>query len=1170
VALARWLSISCSGLDSREIERTLFNRDVAKVAMTFRLERDNPPQLKGVPPTTSNFIWCNGLLQRLTSLEEILAITVPEILNDPEMKTAIVEMNEVRDSVSSIMRGKIEEWASGIKDDYGDRLKTPLITRDQQTRLLSMNFDPELYSLLQEVQFLSRHMSHNIPPIALGIYQQNQIFHEHFHKIQVLVERYNHPVSSIVDVERPMFQEHIDKVDQTLERGITDLTWEDQSAASFLDTCVVEVSEFSELHNTSTSNIATIKGMIESWREPALFSRTDAKKSLDTSEVNNTLKAREETIRQQAQEISQLVHASVAKLTDKPDSPETRQYLDYIASLIREGFVTNIMYSFNALLKDLSMKVPEPGTVSRSNAVPLITTRLELIGNHVLFSPPLMEGQENLYRQFQEWCQKTLDLTQSIDVFYEGQPTVHSEISKEETIRKAIQEILAAVEKMAKQCIKYRDDNFSKYSNVWTQSRETFIADFLQNGGPLSEPDKVTGVQVHLKPELEQFGEQIASYRKSQKDIRLIQDSHSFGWLRVDCRPLKQSLDLNLGKWVYLFTHYLNNSMLNELKDFKQFLHDARAGLDVKVSKGDVDQLIAVLEAMLLVRTKAPRYEKLFDHLKATVALLKLHGVTVTDALLQRIDEGPDQWLELKTMWSNVQEKTAPLQQEETARLRTLEDEFVRRLEVYRDEFNREKFFAWELGYARASELIQKWHAILDKQDDEAAEIQANGELLEFTVNPFKNLASMKADLALLESVWETAHRIEMELLAWKSSLWASIEIAELSSQCEDYGKTIRKIEKRAKEWSVYNGMDALIKSVSSALPILDQLHNDKLRERHWQRLEQVTGVDFQNSPDLTLQDILDKQLGGFSEDITEVVDGASNEVRMETQLADLNNTWKSMEFQYKPMENFAELLVLNVPEELVQVLEENQVAVQNYLSSKNISFFKATLTEWQNKLMSVDRVITVWLDVQYHWTHPRPIFIGSEDIRRQLPTQSASFENIDRQMNEFIQKQQGSLNCIETCTQPGLQKFLELQLRELSVVEKSLFEYLETKRRVFPRFYFVSSNDLLDILSKGRNPQDIEEHFGKVFDNLVKVRWTGPKTCNAMCSRENEMVEFEQDCELDGAVEFWLQKLLDTAIVTLRGKLADAVASAYDQSQGPKWLTGIVAQIGLTAVCIQ
>jgi hypothetical protein len=105
-----------------------------------------------------------------------------------------------------------------------------------------------------------------------------------------------------------------------------------------------------------------------------------------------------------------------------------------------------------------------------------------------------------------------------------------------------------------------------------------------------------------------------------------------------------------------------------------------------------------------------------------------------------------DQWQELKTTWSNIQEKTAPLQPEETGRLRQLEDNFVHELEVLHDQFNREAFLAWQVGYSRATELIQKWHQILEKQDDEAAEIQANGELLEFTVNPFKNLGLMKAD----------------------------------------------------------------------------------------------------------------------------------------------------------------------------------------------------------------------------------------------------------------------------------------------------------------------------------------------------------------------------------------------------------------------------------------
>lgn len=58
--------------------------------------------------------------------------------------------------------------------------------------------------------------------------------------------------------------------------------------------------------------------------------------------------------------------------------------------------------------------------------------------------------------------------------------------------------------------------------------------------------------------------------------------------------------------------------------------------------------------------------------------------------------------------------------------------------------------------------------------------------------------------------------------------------------------------------------------------------------------------------------------------------------------------------------------------------------------------------------------------------------------------------------------------NCVKACNEDGLFKKLEEQQSELEVCEKALAEFKESKRRAFPRFYFVSSNDLLDILSNG------------------------------------------------------------------------------------------------------
>jgi dynein heavy chain len=64
--------------------------------------------------------------------------------------------------------------------------------------------------------------------------------------------------------------------------------------------------------------------------------------------------------------------------------------------------------------------------------------------------------------------------------------------------------------------------------------------------------------------------------------------------------------------------------------------------------------------------------------------------------------------------------------------------------------------------------------------------------------------------------------------------------------------------------------------------------------------------------------------------------------------------------------------------------------------------------------------------------------------------------------------------NVVEVTNREGLSQKLEVLQKELTLCEKALAEYLETKRLAFPRFYFVSSADLLDILSNGNQPKTV------------------------------------------------------------------------------------------------
>lgn len=84
-------------------------------------------------------------------------------------------------------------------------------------------------------------------------------------------------------------------------------------------------------------------------------------------------------------------------------------------------------------------------------------------------------------------------------------------------------------------------------------------------------------------------------------------------------------------------------------------------------------------------------------------------------------------------------------------------------------------------------------------------------------------------------------------------------------------------------------------------------------------------------------------------------------------------------------------------------------------------------------------------------------------------------------------------------------------------------------KRGAFPRFFFLSNDELLEILSQTRNAQAVQPHLRKCFDNIVKVEFgaeKGSKEILGMWSAEQEYVPFSESVWAQGPVEFWLTNI--------------------------------------------
>ena len=69
---------------------------------------------------------------------------------------------------------------------------------------------------------------------------------------------------------------------------------------------------------------------------------------------------------------------------------------------------------------------------------------------------------------------------------------------------------------------------------------------------------------------------------------------------------------------------------------------------------------------------------------------------------------------------------------------------------------------------------------------------------------------------------------------------------------------------------------------------------------------------------------------------------------------------------------------------------------LQSTVSVQGNPKFLEIVTNWQKKLGTVDVVLNTWLDVQKKWQALESIFVGSADIRVQLPEDSKRFDLVN------------------------------------------------------------------------------------------------------------------------------------------------------------------------------
>ncbi|XP_050398729.1 dynein axonemal heavy chain 6 [Patella vulgata] len=451
-------------------------------------------------------------------------------------------------------------------------------------------------------------------------------------------------------------------------------------------------------------------------------------------------------------------------------------------------------------------------------------------------------------------------------------------------------------------------------------------------------------------------------------------------------------------------------------------------------------------------------------------------------------------------------------------------------------------------------------------------------------VTKFDALEEAHAELKLKEQLWNDIDEWDNLLQEWTEAPFEQLDPEQMNTTTTKYSKSVLQLEKGLPPNGVVPKLKGKVEVMRERMPVITDLRNPSLKQRHWESIETILDYKFSSEEPLTLGKLSEIHAFKYAEELQEISGQASSEASLEGILKKVEDGWKSTEFMVLPHKDSKDVFILGGTDDIQQLLDDSNINIATIASSRHVGPIKSRVDDWVKQLDLFDKTLDEWLQCQRSWLYLESIF-SAPDIQRQLPAEAKMFMQVDKSYKDIMRKVNKVPLAVRAATQPGLLETFQNNNTLLDQIMKCLEAYLESKRVMFPRFYFLSNDELLEILAQTRNPLAVQPHLRKCFDAIQKLEFGVQQSSPdgkaspddgeekeiqytndilAMISPEGEKVSLGRGLKARGNVEDWLGKVEEGMFSNLR-KLTKAAITDFERRPRDEWVVSHASQVILT-----
>ncbi|KAI9351727.1 dynein heavy chain, N-terminal region 1-domain-containing protein [Zopfochytrium polystomum] len=1115
-----------------------YAREVDMIEDIFKTHKANPPTTKNQPQVAGSIAWCKSLFFRIKKTI-VRFQSLQEMLQSEQGRAVTRKYIAVGKSMREYEVQLYENWCRTVELSSLQCLKAHIIANAAPTHpsvanassgesveRIVVNFKSELKDIIKEAKYLDK-LGFTIPEAALNVALQEEKYYAFVEHLESMLKNYHEVVGSLDAAEHKLLSQHIGELHRVMKPGLTRLNWNSLGIPDFIQRCNQEINKFSSMVNQIKKNAANVASAVDMIAKTMLVAEPPADKVLDAHEffdfINKYRATALEGIVQKYKGIGPLLIKleSLVAGSNTGKSKVLREYYAYwerrIFTALSYLVINNIQF-LDSLLSSNAKKRPKikgPFRAARVRTLPLFQVSASLAIPEIVVSPLSAEIYKMLVKfarsivestkQFHRWMNGTCIITPPQKISEEEDPVIfsfHSDVVANQGIMAALAQLNSTISRAFTALNKWLD-SWRKYRPLWKVDKVITLEKFAAK-----------------KPSIVSYDDKLSFYVRLAKDVEAQPFSREIDFISIISTPLKSAIYNEAVSWILAIGKYLHATAKEGLTYLQEMI--SKYEEDLKRAPATLDDLTFVLNAIADIRSASEEVEFKYLDVIESYRTLDNNQIEIEKSELAAANGLPQQWQAMLAKASDVDDALIPVKAKFTETTQNQVKDFKSELKVFKDEFTLNGPGGADLDMDRGLQLLKEAQVAVEQFLVKRENLVRAEKLFNLNVTSYPELYELEHAVKELDKIYNLYTEVKEAISGWSTTLWSNLDINVLNKGVEVFSSRLKKMPKELKQLPPYNVVAERIVTFKDSIPLFADLKNEALRERHWKRLMEITGKSFDMNPEtFTLERLFAMNLHEHSEAIGEIVAGAMKELSIENGIKEVENTWRNAKFTIvKYMKGTEDRgYILGAIDEISLMLDDNAMSLQSMGASRFVAAFLPVVQQWEKLLSHVGEVTEVWMVVQRKWMYLESIFIGSGDIRQQLPEEAAKFDRIDKSFKKIMNETAKHPLVIDACNAEGRLELMQQLSNDLESCQKSLSDYLESKRNAFPRFFFISDEELLSILGS-HDPRNVQEHIIKMFDNVMKLNFGTGKNEKAIKAK---VLEYRKIVPVEGRVEEWM-----------------------------------------------